>query len=249
MPLAGLNLSDPPKNSRRKSLTATFELPRHAAKKLHDLAISGDKRLKEIGILKVQIRELTEEWRRHKQSSDSAGVAGFQKNQSLIAGPPVVTLNTVHPFPWQHQQPHLHFTYYTSTQPTQQLVRDRADVRLYSLPTNDKGDHHTKIIGISRGVLTDESIPVDSSSQQSVPSWLIESSLCISFRRHGKCDVACQTGSERILYRSRPSSFRYEAPVKPPGPTPGGVLMENNARYALFIYHFVALFCLKVISV
>ena len=231
MPLADTRVAEPPRNNWHKNLIVSFELPRYAAKKLHDLAVSGDRRLKEIGVLKVQIREQTEEWHRFRRSSDGARTGNCPKSQALHSGPPVVTLNTSHAFPWQQQQLQapLQFTYYTSSQPPQQLVRDRTDLRLYSLPTNGPAGHRTKIIGISRGVLTDESTPVDGRSQEPVPSWIIESSLCISFRRHGKCDVACQTGSERIMYRPRPGSVRQDASTRT-GPVPAGALMENNGR-------------------
>ena len=229
MPLADTRVAEPSRNNWHKNLIVSFELPRVAAKKLHDLAVSGDRRLKEIGVLKVQIHEQTEEWHRLRRSSDLARIGSSPKSQALNSGPPVVTLNTSYSFPWQHQQAPLQFTYYTSSQPPQQLVRDRTDVRLYSLPTSEPAGHRTKIIGISRGVLTDESTPVDSRSQEPVPSWIIESSLCISFRRHGKCDVACQTGSERIMYRPRPGFVRQDAPAQT-APVPGVTLAENNGR-------------------
>ena len=230
MPLANFSQSDHSGNSWSKNLIVSFELPRYAAKKLHHLAISGDRHLKEVGVIKVEIRELTDEWNRVKQDSDAKKLAHFQKHQAFIPRPVPGASNSAQAFPWQHQQAPLQFTYYTSQQPQQQqLVRDKTNVRLYSLPTNDKGEYKTKIIGISRGVLTDESIPVDSNAQEAVPSWLIESSLCISFRKHGKCDVACQTGSEKIMYRPRPSSFRYDGPPQlQPGST--GLLLDGNGR-------------------
>ncbi len=42
------------------NIKVSFELSRSAAKRLHELAVAGDRRLKDIGILKVQIRELKE---------------------------------------------------------------------------------------------------------------------------------------------------------------------------------------------
>lgn len=228
MPLAGFSKKDQP-DKWYKNFHVSFELPRNAAKRLHDLAVSGDKRLKEVGVLKVQIRDLRDistesrgEFSRPQLASLSNGGGGSrsQKNQGLQRLPLQSGAKSAAKVPWQPPQDiscPSQFTYYSSTQPKQpQLVRERADVRLYTMPTSDKGEYRTKIIGISRGVLTEESIPIDSHLQESVPSWLIESSLCISFRRHGKCDVACQTGSERIMYRPRPGSFQYDTTVRPP---------------------------------
>ena len=230
MPLANFSQSDHSRNSWRKNLLVSFELPRYAAKQLHHLAISGDRHLKEVGVVKVEIRELTDEWNRVKQDSDAKKLAHFQKHQGFSPRPVADASSSAQGFPRQHEQAPLQFTYYTSQQPQQQqLVRDKTNVRLYSLPTNDKGEYKTKIIGISRGVLTDESIPIDSTTQEAVPSWLIESSLCISFRRHGKCDVACQTGSEKILHRPRPKSFRYDVPP-PPKRGSTGLLLDGNGR-------------------
>lgn len=202
-----------------KNYNVSFELPRFAAKKLHDLAVSGDRRLKDIGVLKVQIRELegarNPRWdgnNRYKQT-EKINPAFIETN--IHPRPVVQTSNNPQSVPWQQLPAPPHFTYYNSKQPPQaQFIREVTEGKLYPLPNIDKGEYRTKIIGISRGVLTDESIAIDGGSQENVPSWLIESSLCISFRRHGKCDVACQTGSERILYRPRPGFSRYDTTVR-----------------------------------
>ena len=205
-------------------MEVSFKLPRAAAKDLWNLAKCGDARLKDIGILRVQIRELYSvnpdeflSWNGRRENRHQKGFERWSYNslhdnnerrgiQSQY-GEELADYHGDIPAQWSHQHAPPHYTLYNSSQPPNQTLREKSDFRRH---VAEKEVHKTKIIGISRGVLTNETIPIVADFLVPTPGWLLESALCISFRRHGKCEVACQTGSEKINYRPRPGSSRYE---------------------------------------
>ena len=200
-----------------KNFNVTFELPRYAAKRLRDLAVSGDTRLREIGILKVQVREIRgssfEEKRRAHHSerfsySDQIRPYFYENEYPLQGDRQIGQADQLEHVAYLSSPPQV--VLYNYLNPSQQLIKERHDVRQGIVPGYERGEIRTKIIGISRGVLTEESFPIDGGSLEPVPEWLVKSSLCISFRKHGRCEVACQTGSERVIYRPRPGSGRFE---------------------------------------
>ena len=208
-------------------MEVSFKLPRAAAKDLWRLAKCGDARLKDIGILRVQIRELHSvnpdeflSWNGRRENRYQKGFEGWSYNslhdsnerrgiQSQY-GEELADYHGDIPAQWPHQHAPPHYTLYNSSQPRSQTLREKHEFRQRSGHVAEKEVHKTKIIGISRGVLTNETIPIVADFLLPTPGWLLESALCISFRRHGKCEVACQTGSEKINYRPRPGSSRYE---------------------------------------
>eukprot|EP00112_Aurelia_sp_Birch-Aquarium-sp1_P014743 Seg3196.2 transcript_id=Seg3196.2/GoldUCD/mRNA.D3Y31 product="hypothetical protein" protein_id=Seg3196.2/GoldUCD/D3Y31 len=213
--------------TRSPNLEVSFKLPRAAAKDLWHLAKCGDTRLKDIGILKVQIRELRNvnpdeflSWNGRRKDEHQRRFEDWSYN-SLRNNNERNGIQNQHaeefadyrddiPAQWPRQHAPPHYTLYNSSQPPSQTLRGKNEYRRRSGHVADKEVHKTKIIGISRGVLTNESIPIVADFLGPTPGWLLESALCISFRRHGKCEVACQTGSEKIVYRPRPGSSRYE---------------------------------------
>ncbi|XP_065061995.1 uncharacterized protein LOC135688875 [Rhopilema esculentum] len=222
-----------------KNFNVTFELPRYAAKRLRDLAVSGDTRLREIGILKVQVREIRgssfEEKRRALHSerfsySDQIRPYFYENEYPLQGDRQVGQADPLEHVAYLSSPPQV--VLYNYLNPSQQLIKERHDVRQGIVPGYERGEIRTKIIGISRGVLTEESFPIDGGSLEIVPEWLVKSSLCISFRKHGRCEVACQTGSERVIYRPRPGSGRFEPLQRQTSRSE--LLWNNNGAYKVY---------------
>eukprot|EP00794_Sanderia_malayensis_P004684 gene4684-5299_t len=215
-------------------LKVSFELPRAAAKNLRNLARHGDKRLKDIGVLKVQIKELKEitlstenvgqksSWKSRQRENYNRDDTRFDvqrgienitrtqqyAHQNIDESLDYVTdrslqgsdqnsctrwLNPYHP---QHTQ--------------QQNYNSRKTGSQQPTVHGAKKGFQTKIIGISRGVETDGNDPVDMYLFEPVPDWVLANSVCISFKRKGKVDVACQTGFGRPVVPNRSLSSSSE---------------------------------------
>ena len=151
---------------RSPNLEISFKLPRAAAKDLWHLAKCGDARLKDIGILRVQIRELHSvnpddylSWNGRRENGHQKRFENWSYN-SLRDSNERIGIHSQYadefaeyhgdiPSQWPHQHAPPHYTLYSSSQPPSQSLREKKESRQRG-HVAEKEVHKTKITGISR---------------------------------------------------------------------------------------------------